>query len=112
MKFPMEKYKFYVTKDTVIAVSSFAGRRVKGVAKCDPRDSFDLEKGKELAAARCDAKISNKRYKRANEKLSIVTAKLEKYNKELEKALNYYKDAQERLFDSIDELQKLEESFK
>ena len=55
------RYKYYTNnKDVVVAVSSYAGKTVRGVAKCDPRDTFDIEKGKELAAARCNEKIAYK----------------------------------------------------
>ena len=61
--FPISKYKFFVTPDQskIIAVSTYAGKTVKGVAKRDPRDSFDLDFGKELAAARCAARCSRPR---------------------------------------------------
>ncbi len=62
----LEKYRFYVAKDRVIAVSSYAGRPVRGVAKCASDDEFNLEIGKKLAAARCNQKITLKRVKRAN----------------------------------------------
>ena len=56
------RYKYYTNnKDVVVAVSSYAGKTVRGVAKCDPRDTFDIEKGKELAAARCNEKIAEKK---------------------------------------------------
>ena len=71
--FPIEKYKFYVNDEEnptkVYAVSTYAGKTVRGVASCDPRDTFSLEKGKELAAARCNEKIAKKREKRARQKL-------------------------------------------
>ena len=62
----LEKYRFYVAKDRVIAVSSYAGRPVRGVAKCASDDEFNLEIGKKLAAARCNQKIALKRAKRAS----------------------------------------------
>lgn len=53
--YPMEKYHYYVdSKKNVYAASTFAGKIVKGVAKCDPKDEFSLEKGKQLAARRKD----------------------------------------------------------
>ena len=61
-------YKYYFGKNVVVAVSSFAGKTVRGVAKCGPNDEFDVEKGKELARARCARKIAEKRYKRAVKK--------------------------------------------
>ena len=48
--YPLEKYKYYQAGNKVIAVSTFAGRTVRGVAKCNPKDNFDLEKGKMLPA--------------------------------------------------------------
>ena len=64
--YPISKYKFFMTPDNkVIAVSTYAGKTVKGVAKTDPRDKFDEVFGKELAAARCAAKVAKKRRARA-----------------------------------------------
>ena len=77
----MNKFKFHTYKSitgtpVVIAVSTYAGKTVKGRAKCDPRDGFDLEKGKELAAARCAEKVAKKRAKRAEQKLNEAARKL------------------------------------
>ena len=59
-------YKYVVIPgEKVIAISTYAGRTVKGVAKCHPNDTFDVEFGKKLAAARCNEKISYKRLTRA-----------------------------------------------
>lgn len=68
--FPLEKYRYvcYTQKDgvkVVIAMSTYGGKTVKGVAKCNPHDSYDEAKGKELAAARCNLKIAELRYKNA-----------------------------------------------
>ena len=52
-------------KSKVIAVSHYAGKVVRGVAKCNPTDDFDIEAGKEIAKARCDAKVAAKRAARA-----------------------------------------------
>lgn len=66
--YPLDKYHFHTTPDNrVIAVSSFAGKAVKGVAKCDSRGTFSLKTGKELAAARCAAKVAKRRFKHAEE---------------------------------------------
>ena len=62
-------YRIYETPNKVIAVSSFAGQTVRGVAKCNPADEFDAEKGAALAAARCGLKIAQKRTKRAYAKV-------------------------------------------
>ena len=66
--YPLEKYKYYQAGNKVIAVSSFAGHTVRGVSKCNPNDEFDLEKGKKLAALRCNEKVARRRYARACKK--------------------------------------------
>lgn len=66
----MRKIKFYNSDNKVIAVSSFGEQPVKGVAKCDPSDTFSFEIGKELAEARCNLKVATKRAKYAEAKLN------------------------------------------
>ncbi len=62
----------------VIALSTYAGKTVRGIAKCDPRDEFDLEAGKDLAAARCNVKVAKKRLHRAmKKKIEAMEALLE-----------------------------------
>lgn len=65
----MFNYKYIVTGNKVIALSTYAGKTVRGVAKCAPGDEFDIEKGKDLATARCAYKIAQKRWKRSCQKL-------------------------------------------
>ena len=58
------KYGTYTDKNgrrVVVAISRHAGKVVKGVAKCSTEDTYDFEKGKELASARCNAKVCAKR---------------------------------------------------
>lgn len=86
MKYSLDKYKFFFAKKIdgtpyqVVAVSTYAGRTVRGVAKCDPRDEFSIENGKRLAAARCNLKIAEKRAKRARKKhaeaIDMATAQI------------------------------------
>ena len=64
--YPINKYKYVMTDDNrTIAISSYAGRTVRGIAKMDPRDEYNEEYGKELAAARCAKKVAKKRRDRA-----------------------------------------------
>ena len=58
MEYSLSKYKYAQTGNKVIAISTYAGRTVRAVAKADPRDASSLEDGKKLAAARCNAKIA------------------------------------------------------
>lgn len=86
----LNKYKFfdYIDKQgrhVVVAVSRHAGRSVKGYAKCDVNDEFDLEIGKRLAAARCNLIVQERKLKTACG--NYETAKQ-----------NYAKAAEEKLF--------------
>lgn len=86
MEFSLDKYKYYVDgANNVYAISTYAGKTVRGVAKCDPKDAFDLEKGKALASTRCQVKVSSQRLKRATKKLAEAS-------KALEKAQKFYDD--------------------
>ena len=83
----MYNYKYVTAGNKVIALSTFAGKTVRGVAKCAPGDVFDEEKGKDLATARCAYKIALKRQKRANKKYKIAAdeyAKALKFLKQME----------------------------
>ncbi len=66
--FPLEKYRYYTDGNRVIAVSTYAGKTVRGVAVCHPDDTFDLELGKRIAAAKCNEKVAEKRLHRAADK--------------------------------------------
>lgn len=70
MKVSIDKYRFYNSNNMVVAVSTYAGKPVRGVAKCDPCDKFSMDDGKALAVARCNEKVSEKRLKRAKRKVA------------------------------------------
>ena len=69
MRFSLDKYKFITHDNEVIAISTYAGKTVRGIAKLHPQDTFNLENGKKLAAARCNEKIAAKRFARAVKKI-------------------------------------------
>ena len=96
-------YKFYqherVRADgsknlRVIAVSSFAGKPVKGYADCHPNDEFDIDYGIALAAARCAEKIAAKRCKRAYSKVDEAKAQVNAALAHLQKMMQYESDAE------------------
>ena len=105
----MSKYKFYSDgANKIVAVSSYAGKTVRGVAKCDPRDSFDKNKGEELAQARCNFKVATKRFNRAiseveKAKQAVITA--QKKKKKME---SYLTDAHNQLAQADRDLKKIE----
>lgn len=96
--FPINKYRFYTTNNKVIAVSTYAGRTVKGVAKCNPGDEFSMDKGKELAAARCAVKIARKRLNRAQRKENEAVAAYRQASMHMDKMTTYCSDA----FEAVD----------
>ena len=91
----MTKYSFYTDgKTKVVAVSTYAGKVVRGVAKCDVNDTFSLEKGKELAAARCNEKVAKKRFARAQKVNVDVVLEYVRLMEKFTKAVNYKDDSQ------------------
>lgn len=93
MRFPFEKYRYYHNDNQVIAVSTFAGRTVRGIAKCDPKDKFSLETGKKLAALKCNNKITAKRLKRAAMQYVEAEKSIVEAQKHAERMKRYYMDA-------------------
>ena len=96
-------YKFYQynrqradgsTNVRIVAVSSFAGKPVKGYADCHPNDEFDREYGYALAAARCAEKIAVKRCNRAYNKVDEAKALVNAAMAHLQKMMQYEADAE------------------
>lgn len=104
-------YKFYVTEDKrVICVSSYAGKTVKGIAKCNPEDTFDLDTGKKIAKARCDYKIAKKRVVRAREKHAAATRLVGDAREYQAKMQSYYNDAFGEFMKAHEELDNLKQN--
>lgn len=108
--YPISKYKFFTNPKTneVIAVSTFAGRTVKGHAKCHSNDAFNLEIGQKLASLRCGQKIALKRVARARR--CVERAEYE-YNHALEmreRMIDYLNDAEDELVEIESELAEFE----
>lgn len=82
-EYPIEKYHFFTSKNKIVAVSTYAGKSVRGVAKCDPRDEFDMEKGRALAAARCAERVAAKRQARAKVEFNRACINFAKAQKRL-----------------------------
>lgn len=117
MKYSLDKYKYYQYKNenggtTIAAASSYAGRTVKAYAKCDPRDDFDIESGKKLAAARCNMKIANKRVARASQKYLEAAQAATEATAYFEKMKQYYMDAIDQADEAAEELQNIVAQYK
>ncbi len=107
MNYPLEKYKFITYGNKVIALSTYAGKKVRAVAACDPRDTFSLESGKKLAAARCAVKVAEKRVKRAESKLREADYQWRKADVHVGNMEEYLSSAENQLWDAQDELASL-----
>lgn len=95
-----KNYKIYTHNNEVIAVTSFARRPVRAVAKCDPRDTFNVEFGKALAVARCDVKVADKRLAAAKKRLDRANEAMIAAKHELDAANKYFNLAQEEHVDA------------
>lgn len=100
-------YRIYHHGNEIVAVSSFAKKPVRGVAKCDPRDEFDHKKGEALAIARCDYKIAEKRVKKAEATARAYKDLLECVNADYADALAYRKSAREEFIEVNERLRNL-----
>lgn len=105
------KYKVFTNnKNEIIAVSTYAGKTVKGIAKCNPSDSFDKDKGEQLAIARCAAKIAEKRRKRAERKVVEAKCLFDEAQAYLDRMNSYFSDAVIRETIANEDLEKIESS--
>lgn len=113
MNYPIDKYQFHIatkvdgTPYKVIAVSTYAGKKVRGIAKCNSRDTFSLESGKKLAAARCALKVAAKRVKRAETKLREADHQWMKADAHVRNMEDYLDNAEDAYYSAQDELATL-----
>ena len=110
----IKRYTFYGDEEAgvVVALSTFAKKPVRGVAKCDPRDEFSMSDGMELAAARCNARIAKKRARRAEQKLNDARRALEEAEKHYKEMTLYFIDSNNKLINAKAELEELEASYR
>lgn len=99
-----DNYKYVVTPTKVIALSTYAGKVVRGVAKCSPQDKFDVDYGKELAAARCNLKVAQKRLKRAGKVYTAASKAMRLAERDCDFAVDYWERSNQELFEAVDHL--------
>ena len=108
--YPREKYKIFTGPNKVVAVSTYAGRKVRGVAKCAPEDNFDVEKGKDLAIARCAWKIAEKRLQRAIKKCNEAQRFQEEAEAHMDRMDRYLADSVKARDEALQKMQMIETS--
>jgi hypothetical protein len=108
------KYKYVIDekKRTIVALSTFAGQVVRGVARCAPNDAFDIEAGKKLAEARCVMKIAHRRLRRAEDMVKGSKEGLRYFTEQVNKYEKYEIDSIESVKKAAAELKLLEEKYK
>lgn len=113
MRYPVEKYnivvhqhKDYKTTE-IIAYSTYAGKVVKGNAIVHENDTYDEEKGKKLAIARCAEKIARKRQARSARLLKKAHDQLKMAQKYVDDMAQYNADACAEVVEAQTDLQKI-----
>lgn len=100
-----DNYTYYSDgKGSVYAVSTYAGKTIRGKATCSEVDSFNEAAGKKLAALRCNAKVADKRYRNAVQKFNAAQEAYDKAVRELERMESYYVDAFRKLTEADNQL--------
>lgn len=109
--FPLDRYRFYFVGNKVIAVSTYCGHNVRGVAKCSAEDKFDVDMGKQLAAARCNLRIAEKRAARAKRKYEASIQQSLAAERYMNQMFKYNSDSKNALEDAQKRVSKLLEVF-
>lgn len=105
-QYPAENYTYEVDEEhgIVKAITTYAGKTVVAKAKCDAKDVFSEERGKNLAAAYCDLAVAKLRNKRAKKKLEEVSKVFETAMAQLEKSNEYFDDSRDAIIDAQERL--------
>ena len=88
-------------------MSTYAGRAVKGYAKCNPNDEYVTADGMMLAAARCNLKVAEKRQARAAEKYEAAVAALVAAHDHLSAMSAYFSDSAVAVKEAKADLEKI-----
>lgn len=102
------KYRFIEKPNLTIAISTFAGKPVKGMAKCNPDDHYDEAYGRALAVARCNLKVASRRVKSAIQKHDAAYNKLIAALKEFDNVTDYKNRAYAAYNEAVEELNYIE----
>lgn len=113
MRYPVEKYNIVVHQNKdyktteIIAMSTYAGQVVKGKAICHINDTYDEEKGKKLAIARCAEKIARKRQARSVRLLKKANEQFKMAQKYVDDMAKYNADACAEVVEAQIDLQNI-----
>lgn len=68
---------YYYHDTDIIATTTYCGKPVRAVAKCNPEDEYDRLFGEDLALARLNLKVAKKRRARSFDKVEAAKKALE-----------------------------------
>lgn len=93
-----ENYRYVLSPDRglISAGARFAGKWVWGHAICHPEDEFDEDFGKKLAAARCNQKIAELRWKRAKKRYEEARRAVAEVHVAFDEACDYLTNSYDR----------------
>ena len=106
-----EKYHFYYheANRTIVCTTMYKGQMVRGIAKCNPEDTIDIDTGKNLSYLRCYEKYSRKKAHHARKAYNeAVIAKAIMDNK-FRKATDFVNDSEYQLVAAKNALIELEQ---
>jgi hypothetical protein len=107
-----DKYNFYyLDNGTIICTTYYKGKLVRGIAKCSPDDTFDINVGRRLAYLRCKAKYMKVKCKHAENVFSSTLKVYLKAQKDLKKANAFSSDALAEFGQARLDLQAYEKTF-
>ena len=113
MKHPVEKYTIITHQHPeyngieTIAFSTYAGKVVYGKAICRVDDTYNEQTGRDLAVARCAAKIAKKRKARAEKLYKDAQRQVRAAKKYLEDMTHYLADAEYEVKETVDEVSEI-----
>ena len=105
-------FTYSFSENRVYCMTFYAGKTVKGVAKRDPEDEFDLEVGKKLARARCEYKLAKAKLRKKDERLLLANKELTIALEHATNALKYQKEAINNLESAEAALGEIEDSLR
>lgn len=105
-------FTYSFAENRVYCMTYYAGKTVKGIAKRDPEDEFNLEVGKKLARARCEYKLRKKQLKNKIKRCEIAEAELMIAQNHARNAVIYKIEAEENLEAAKRALEEIEDSLR
>lgn len=106
------KHNFFVHDNKIYCVTTYKGKTIKSVSKCHPEDEYSFEDGMDLAEARCDVKVSERRLTLAIENMQKADAEYKKAKELRDRAWNHLQNSITAKDEAVKRLTELEKVMK